>query len=203
MAVSDIIIAPATIYYAPTGEPLPSMDTIDFGEAWGGNWINMGYTLTPISLEYKQDLFTLMVEQVTLPIKRLRMSEEVTIETSLAEINTTNLNVVLDGTVTTVAAGSSIRAKEYLQAGGKTSLLERAWGFEGLLKLDGASSNIPLPIRVFLYKGNASINGKMEFAKKNAVGIPLHIQALGDSSKAAGKQLIEIQRVTGKATTES
>ena len=79
MAVSDIIIAPATIYKAPAGESLPSADSIAYGTAWGGNWVNLGYTLTPVSLNYSQDLFQLEVEQLTNPVKRLRTKEEVTI----------------------------------------------------------------------------------------------------------------------------
>ena len=199
MAVADIIIAPATVYYAPVGEALPSLDTVQFGTAWPGNWVNVGFTLTPVSLGYDQELFELEVEQITLPVKRLRTKEAAMIETNLAEITAANLNLTLDGTVTTTAAGASTRAKEIVKAGGKTAITERAWGFEGLLKLDG---NIQLPVRVFFYKATAQLNGKLEFSKKAAVGIPLQVKALADTSKAAGNQLVEIQRATAKATNE-
>ena len=199
MAVSDIIIAPATIYKAPAGEALPSADTIDFGEAWGGNWVSMGYTLTPVSLNYAQELFTLEVEQLTNAVKRLRTKEEATIETTLAEITGVNLNLPLDGTVTTTAAGSSVRGKTTVEAGGKTAITEYAVGFEGLMKVDSA---INLPVRVFLYKCTIELNGKLEFSKKAAAGIPLVIKALADTSKVVGKQLMIIQIVTAKATSE-
>lgn len=202
MAVSDIIIAPATVYYAPVGEPLPSVHTIDFGEAWGGNWVNVGYTLTPISMKYNQELFSVEVEQVTLPVKRARVKEELMIETTLAEITMANLGLSMDGTVTMVAAGASQRAHETFEVGGKTAITERAWGFEGFFKYDGASNQYSLPIRVFVFKANSVLNGNLEFSKKAAVGIPLQINGLGDSGKVLGKQLAIFQKVTSKTNSE-
>lgn len=203
MAVGDIIIAPATVYYAPVGEPLPSMHTIDFGEAWGGNWVNVGYTLTPITFKYNQDLFSLEVEQVTPPVKRLRTKEELMIETTLAEITAVNLGLAMDGTVTTTAAGASVRANETFEVGGKTAITERAWGFEGFFKYDGSTNQFQLPVRWFVYKANSVMNGNLEFSKKAAMGIPLQINALADTSKVLGKQMAVFQKVTAKMTSES
>lgn len=199
MAVSDIIIAPATLYVAPTGEALPSADTVQYGAAWGGNWVSMGYTLTPVSMQYDQELFELEVEQLTNAVKRLRTKEEAMIETTLAEITGANLNLPLDGTVTTTAAGASVRGKTVVEAGGKTAITERAVGFEGLMKVDGT---IQLPVRFFFYKATIQLNGKLEFSKKAAAGIPVQIKALADTSKAVGKQIMIVQIVTAKATNE-
>jgi hypothetical protein len=58
-------------------------------------------------------------------------------------------------------------------------------------------------VRVFFYKATAELNGKLEFSKKNAMGIPLQIKALADTTKVVGKQLILIQKVTGKTTSET
>ena len=199
MAVTDIIIAPATIYSAPTGEALPAIDTVQYGTAWGGNWVNMGYTLTPVSLQYDQELFELEVEQLTNPVKRLRTKETAMIETTLAEISGANLNLPLDGTVTTVVAGASIRGKTTVEAGGKTAITEKAVGFEGLMKVD---NTINLPVRIFFYKATIQLNGKLEFSKKAAAGIPIQIKALADTSKVVGKQIMIMQIATAKATNE-
>jgi len=199
MAVTDIIIAPATIYSAPTGEALPAIDTVGYGTAWGGNWVNMGYTLTPVSLQYDQELFELEVEQLTNPVKRLRTKETAMIETTLAEISGANLNLPLDGTVTTVVAGSGVRGKTTVEAGGKTTITEKAVGFEGLMKVDGT---INLPVRIFFYKATIQLNGKLEFSKKAAAGIPIQIKALADTSKVVGKQILIMQIATAKATSE-
>lgn len=199
MAVSDIIISPATIYQAPVGTALPSADTVQFGASWGGSWTAIGYTLTPVTLAYEQSLFELEVEQITLPVKRLRQSEKATIETSMAEMSGANLALPIDGVVTTTAAGSSVRGKSVVEVGGSIAVTEKAWGFEGLL---GVQGTISLPVRVFFYKATAELNGKLEFSKKAAVGIPLIVRALADTSKVVGKQLMVVQLVTAKATNE-
>ena len=199
MAVADILISGATLYKAPTGEALPSADSIEFGEAWGGNWINLGYTLTPVSLQHESDELEVEVEQVAAAVKRLRIKDSAMIETSLAELTGANINLPLDGTATTTAAGSSVRGKTVVEAGGKTAITEYAVGFEGFLKLDGT---ISLPVRCFLYKATIQMGGKLEFSKKAATGIPVQIKALADTSKVAGKQLLRIEIVTAKATGE-
>lgn len=199
MAVSDIIISPATVYQAPVGTALPSADTVQFGASWGGSWTAVGYTLTPVSLNYEQSLFELMVEQLTVPIKRLRQEEHATIETTLAEMSGANLALPTDGVVTTTAAGASVRGKSVVEIGGNIAVTEKAWGFEGLL---GVIGTIQLPARVFFYKATAELNGKLEFSRKAAAGIPLTVRALADTSKAVGKQLMIVQLVTAKATNE-
>jgi hypothetical protein len=199
MAVSDIIIAPATLYTAPVGTAIPDEHTIGFGTAWPVAWINVGYTLAPISISYSADLFGLEVEQVTVEVKRLRTKETLTLETTLAELTGANLNYLVDGTLTTAAASATVRANERVEAGGKTDVSERMWGFEGLFRRDGS---IALPVRFFIYRANAILNGKLEFAKKSAAGLPLQVQGLLDDSKLVGRQLFLFQRVTAKKTGE-
>jgi hypothetical protein len=200
MAIADIIIAPATVYKAPSGETFPAVDTIGYGTAWGGNWTNVGYTLTPVTLAYTQELFELEVEQITFPVKTLRVKETAQIETTLAELTGANLNLVLDGTLTTVAATSTLRGNEKVESGGKTAVTQFAWGFEGFFKQDGL---VLLPIRVFLYLGTPIMNGNLQFAKRAAAGIPLQVKAQADISKTIGKNTLVIQKVTAKNTVES
>lgn len=47
----------------------------------------------------------------------------------------------------------------------------------------------------------AILNGQLTFAKSAGVGIPLRIEVLPDTAKAAGKQLLLIHNVTAAATT--
>ena len=148
MAVTDILVTPATIYYAPVGEALPDESSIDYGEAWGGNWTNLGYPLEPVALSYETETFELEVEQITLPVRRVRTKETVMIETSLAEMTGANLALVVDGTVTTTAAGVGQVGFDEILAGGSVDLSEYAWGFEGFR---GTSANVRLPVRMFLY----------------------------------------------------
>ena len=198
MAVTDILVTPATIYYAPVGEALPDESSIDYGEAWGGNWVNLGFTLEPVALSYETETFELEVEQITLPVRRVRTKETVMIETSLAEMTGANLALVVDGTVTTTAAGVGQVGFDEILAGGSVDLSEYAWGFEGFRV---TSANVRLPVRMFLYRGNAVLNGQLTFAKGAGVGIPIQIKALPDTTQDAGEQILVIHNVTAVATT--
>ncbi len=197
MAVADILLSPAKIYYAAVGTALPNPNSIGYGTAWGGSWSDLGYTLTPISVGYSQEIFKLEVEQVTLPVKGLITMEEVTIETTLAEITAANMLLAFGGAVTTTAAGTAQVALEELKSGGSSSITYYAWGLEGLY-VD--SSNNQLPVRMLIYRGSAVLNGSLNFSKREAVGIPLQITAWADTTKTAGQQLWTFQKTTAPHT---
>lgn len=197
MAVADILLSPAKIYYAAVGTALPNPNSIGYGTAWGGSWSDLGYTLTPISVGYSQEIFKLEVEQVTLPVKGLVTMEEVTIETTLAEITAANMLLAFGGAVTTTAAGTAQVALEELKSGGSSSITYYAWGLEGLY-VD--SSNNQLPVRMLIYRGSAVLNGSLNFSKREAVGIPLQITAWADTTKTAGQQLWTFQKTTAPHT---
>ena len=198
MAVTDILITPARIYKAPVGEAKPDETTIDYGEAWGGNWTDLGYTLEPVSLSYDRSIFELMVEQETAPVKRQIESETMAIETVLAETTAANLSLALGGTVTTTAAGASQRAYEELAMGGDVQISAFAWGFEGFYE---SATGVQFPVRIFFHKGTGVLNGDLTFAKAEGVGISLHVDAISDSTQDAGEKLMLFQRVTAEKTS--
>jgi hypothetical protein len=198
MAVTDILVTPAKIYRAPVGEAVPDESTVAYGAAWGGNWTDLGYTLEPVSLSYETETFKLMVEQLTAPVRAVRQEETITIETVLAEITGANLAMAMDGTNTATSAGVNQVAYDLVEAGGSVSISEYAWGFEGYRL---TSTDSKLPVRVFVYRGVATLNGQLTFAKSAGVGIPLRIEAMPDTTKAAGKQILQIHNVTAAPTT--
>lgn len=198
MAVADILISPATIYYAPVGEAIPDETSIAYGDAWGGNWTNIGYTLQPLTMSYARTLFELEVEQVNGAVKRRVNKEVINLETVMAEATPTNMQLAIGGSVTTTAAGASQVAFQDLDAGGAVSIDERTWGIEGFYE-DAAGAKFP--VRVFVWKANSILNGNFQFAKNAGSGVPIQIQALLDAGKAAGAQLIKFQRVTAAATS--
>jgi len=197
MAVADILMSPAKIYFAVTGTALPDPNTIGYGTAWGGVWSDLGYTLTPITVGYSQDLFKLGVEQITLPLKGMITTEEVKIETTLAEITAANLLLAFGGAVATTAAGTAQVALEELKSGGSPNISYYAWGLEGLYT---TAANVSLPVRILIYRGSAVLNGSLTFSKKEAVGIPLSITAWADTTKAVGAQLWQFQKTTAVKT---
>jgi hypothetical protein len=197
MAVADILQSGARVFYAPEGEALPSENSVPYGAAWGGNWVNPTYTLEPVTIKFERTVGPITVEQSTLPLDALVTEESIEIETTLAEVTGANLNLALDGTLTTTAAGPSQAPKEEVEAGGNALLTKRAWGFEGLYR---KSDGTQLSVRVFVYRGAAVLGGELKFSKKDPLGVPLQITAYADVTKVAGKQGLKIQKVTGVHT---
>ena len=196
MSTADIIIGPARIFYAPIGEALPA-DSLAYGGTWTGNWEEIALTKTPFTM--KRDLSTVdvMVEQSTLPVKRVATEEKVSFETTLAELTGDYLQLAMEGTNTVTAAGAAQVGKEELLAGGQADLTERTWAVEGLYE---TAAGVKFPIRLQIYRATAVLNGDLTFGKADSAGIPLLIDALGDLSKPVGEQLFIFQKVTAAAT---
>lgn len=198
MAVTDILITPAVVYQAPVGEAPPDETTVAYGAAWGGNWVNVGYTLQALTMGVERTLFELMVQQVNGAVKRRVTDEKIDFETVLAEATPTNIKLGTGGTLTTTAAGAGQTAFQSLKVGGAITLEELAWGFEGLYE---NATGVQFPVRIFAYKCNAILNGRLTMAKEAATGVPLSISTMNDTTKTIGQQKIEIQRVTAVATS--
>lgn len=196
--VSDILITPAYLWFAPVGEAKPDETTVDVGDPWGGNWQALGYTLEPVTVAYNQDVFELEVQQLTNPVKRAITKEDIMIESVLAEFNPTNLALVFNGAASSTPAGPAQKAFDDIRSGGRVDLDEYSFGFEGLYK---NQANAEFPVRVFIHRATATLNGEIAFAKNAGVGIPVQIKALADTSKPVGEQILQIHRVTGSATT--
>jgi hypothetical protein len=198
MAVTDILITPARIWKSPVAEALPDETSVVYGGTWGGNWVDVGYTLQPLTMSYDRTLFELEVEQVTGIVKRRVTKEMAMFETVLAEATPTNLQLAIGGTVTTTAAGASQVAFQDLDVGGDIQLDELQWGFEGFYE---NTAGAQFPVRIFVYKATTILNGQLTFAKAAAAGVPIQISAEADTGKSVGANLLKIQRVTAVATS--
>ena len=200
MAVADILVGPINLWYSPVGTALPSINTVAVGAAFGAGWVSPGTTLVPLSMSYEAEELDVEVEQYPSPITRARTKETLVLETQLAEYTALNLKTAFAGTgaITTVAAGASVHASDSYSFGGDILLPQLQWGFETWV-LDASSNK--LPKRVFIYKATALLGGKLEFSKKSALGVPLKINALVDTGKAAGAQLMIFQIATGWKTS--
>lgn len=201
--VTNIILGGAVVWKAPYGEANPDETTIAYGAAWGGNWERIGLTKAPLVAAYSYDEMEVEVEEELSPVDRLRIKEMLSLETTLAELTAEYLALAngVDPTtkVTTTAAGVGQVGYEETKLGGQAELKKWAWGFEGRY-VDSAGAEFP--VRFFIHKGTAKLNGNLEFSQKSGgyPGIPFQINALADPSKSAGEKLFIFQRVTAAAT---
>lgn len=198
MAIADILLTPATIWYAPVGETPPDENSVDYGDDWGGNWVNLGYTTAPLTMGITRETYEVEVEQLAVPVKEKVTKETLVFETTLAEFTADTLQVAFGGTVTETPAGAAQREKLELEVGGETTVDLYAFGFEGLYQDD---ANNQFPVRIFVWKANPILNGQLQFSKSQEAGIPVQIKAKPDTDKAVGKQLMKVQKVTGSMTT--
>jgi len=197
MAVADIITTPCKILYSAVGATLPA-DTVAAGGSWPTGWTTLGYTKTPLSVDFVRELVEADIQESLTPIKRGAKKETLAIETTLAEINLAELTLAWGGTVSQTAAGASQPAKDELVAGDDVSLTERQWGFEGSYVSAAGNTH---PIRLFIWKAVAEFGAKLEFGKADPTGTPLKINANPDMSKAAGQRLFKLQKITAPASS--
>lgn len=197
LTATNILIGTTRVYYAPVGEAKPA-DSLAVGTAWGGNWVLAGYTQGGVTWGATKETREIEADQTTLPIEEVTTKERHVFETVLVELTSTNLQLALDGTATTTAAGASQVGKDELAGGGTVQMDKRAWGFEGI-HVDSSGSEFP--VRVFIHRGTSVINGNLQFAKDEETGISLRVNALEDTSQSAGEKAYFFQRVTAAATS--
>lgn len=198
--VTNIITGGAWLYYAPVGEALPDETSVDLGDAWGGNWARVGFTKAPLTAAYEVEEMDVEVEEFIGPLKRIKTKEGFMLETTLAELTSEYLALIFSSTASTTAAGASQRGFDEVSVGGEVFTDEYVWGAEGAY-IDAAGTKFP--VRLFIWKATAVMNGSLTFSKRNGEypGIPIQIKALVDPSQAEGENLFKFQRVTAEATS--
>jgi hypothetical protein len=197
MAVADLLTGRVQAYYAPYGEALPSENSVAYGVAWGGNWVALGYTDTPLAVGYTSEEFEIEIQEALGVVERIKTKEAMTLEVTLSELTATNISLATEGVVTPTAAGGAQVGKEELDHGGVGTLTKRAWGFEGLYT---TSTGAQFPVRLFIYKGTGKLNGALTFGKAEKPGVALQVQALVDLTKTVGSQMFKFQKILADHT---
>lgn len=164
------------------GKSLPDVTGIEYGDAWGGNWIGLGYTLEPLTFSLDTDLVRVRVEQLLSAVRIFRRQEGLVLETTLAKLTAENLALALDSAIT--ISGMPVRSSK------RAAILRcgYAWGFEGYRLSDGGDK---LAVRFFVHRGVAVLRGPIRMGRATATGMPLRIEAVADTTRPAGKQLVQ------------
>lgn len=198
LTAANVLVAEARVLYAAVGTTLPDETSVDYADyaSWT-SFTELGYTTTPTSFTYSYDEFGVDVQQSTVPIKRRKTAENLSISCTLAEFSGANLAFVMDGTNVTTAAGASQKGFDQITTGGDTNLPEWLFAFEGY-RPDSAGTK--QPVRIFVHKATVTVNGDIPFDKGGVTQLPITINALADGSKAVGAQLLEVHIVTAPAT---
>lgn len=183
MAASDVLVSPATVWYAPVGTPFPNVSTVLAGQAWTAPWVNLGYTLEPTNVSMNVTPFDLYVQQLTVPLRTIRTQVDIMIETVMGEFTANTLKLATDGTVVTTASGVGAAGRDEVTVlASKVDVSLFAFGIEGVRVTD---TNARLPVRIFIPRGSAVQNGAITFAKDAGIGVPLQFKAFADNTGIA------------------
>ena len=197
MAISDIMVSPVKVFYGTLGSTLPA-DSLALAAAWPAGWTHVGYTKTPLSVDYSYEKLSYEIQESIGIVGGRKTKESLKLETTLAEFTLAGVGQSWGGTVVPTAAGAGQVGKEEIVGGDVTKLLYQMWGFEGSYE---DASQVVRPIRFIIYKGQSTTGGKLEFGKTDTTGIPLQIEALEDMTKTASERMFKWQRVLASATS--
>lgn len=194
--VAAITMTNALLYYAPLGTTLPA-DTLAAGGTWPVGWVRLGYTSAPLVFAYNYETKAPEIQEAMGAVKRKKISEEGTLETTMAELGFVSLPKIWGGSNVVTAPGVGQVGKETFKIGGASQMPVLMWGFEGEQEDD---NGVVFPVRGFIWRGTGEEGGELEFSKEDWVGIPLKVSALEDMSKPKGERLLQLVRVTAPAT---
>lgn len=151
-------------------------DTISYGTAWGGTFVDNGYTTGGLHFNLNLTRGEIRVDQEFDPILRPVTNRTFTMTTSLAEMTPANIQLASGmGTLTTVAATSGVRGHNDLSIDSTVNDVFTSFGFDIKQPDDEA-------FRILVYKGIATGNPNPAFTPDNAAAIALEISALVDTS---------------------
>jgi hypothetical protein len=198
--MGDVLIGPGRLYRAPVATANPDESTIDFGEAWGGSWIDMGDFPegSPIAIGLAEEVYKVYSEQLTVALNVSRTRREALVKGSLLELTLANWAVALQGTAeTTAAAGGGQKGYSEIPFGAQADVTLYKWGVEAL-RVD--ANNFNQPVRWFFHKGFFRMTGEVTYGKTKESALAFEITVLGDLTQASGEELGIYQEVSAQAT---
>lgn len=198
--MGDVLVGPGKLYRSPVATANPDESTVDFDEAWGGSWVDMGDFPegSPITISIPEQTFKVYSERSTGVRAVSRTRREPMVKGALLDLSVANMAIVLDGTAeTTAAAGGGQKGYSEIPIGNSADVTLYKWGIEAF-RLDAA--NIKQPVRWFFHKGWIRITGDIAHAKTANTAVPFEITIIDDDSQAAGEELGIMQIVTAAAT---
>lgn len=173
LATRDMIV-----YYQPfnAANAFPA-DTLDYGTAWGGSWVDAGYTDGGLEANISVDRGEITVDQLIDPILRPVTGRNVTFSTDLAQLSVALLSKAAGlGSVTTLAPGAGTKGHDTLSISANVADDYNSWGFE-------AKQQNGEPFRGLIWKGLATGSPSPNFGQADTKAtIALEISALADDS---------------------
>jgi hypothetical protein len=194
------ILGPGKLYRSPLATANPDESTIDFDEAWGGSWIDMGDFPegSQITVSIKDTIYKVYSERKTTARAVTRTRREAMAKGALLDHTPANMAIALQGTAeTTPAAGGGQKGFTEIPFGSQSEVDLYKWGVEGHLIDDDGNKQ---PVRWFFHQGFFMTTSEISYSKTKESMIGFEIHIIGDDDQAAGEDLGILQLVTDQAT---
>jgi hypothetical protein len=192
MGVNDeanIFIAPARIFIATVGTPLPADDA-----EFEAPWVDLGWLKEGLNIVLGKDIYEVIPDQFTAAVLTQVTGTTFIFRASVDEIILTNMPALYGlGTVTTQAPGVGQIGKDTFKvAAAVQSPAERAVAVEGI-------DHNGFWMRASMWRGVSTVELSLAMRKGEEMAIPVEFKAMLESSQS-GQELGLIVRKTAAAT---
>jgi hypothetical protein len=162
----------------------------------GSGWKRFGFTAEPLTTGYNFEVARADIQEALGTVKVRKTSHEMMLETTIAEINPVMQFLQWGGKLTIVPAATGQPGKTVLDVGGSNILKNRRFGFEAR---DVDDDGNDLPLRVILWRATATEGSELEFSKSDFTGAPVKFEALEDMSRPYDERFFRWYRITAPA----
>jgi len=164
-------------------EPYSAANTMPadsaWGTAWGGSWVDVGYTDGGLRFNVAPTFADVHVDQAIDPVLVVPTGRDVRLAGNLAEFTTGNFKIATgQGTISTVAASSGVRGHTDLAFDNTLVLTYLTSGFDVHASGDGES------FRPVAWRAQPRGTPQVQFSATTKAMVPFELQCFPDPNNA-------------------
>lgn len=160
-----------------SGNSMPSDSA--WGTAWGGSWVDVGYTDGGLRFNVSTTFDDVKVDQSIDPVLVVPTGRDIRLSGNMAEFTTANMKIATgQGTSSTTAATSGIRGHTDLAFDATIALTYLTVGFDVHASGDGES------FRPVAWRSQARGNPQVQFSNSAKATIPFEVEAFPDPNNS-------------------
>jgi hypothetical protein len=182
--VENVVLpGPVRVFLAPWVEgsiETPPADTVAYGDAWGGDWVDIGYTKGGGTVKIAEEAYSVQADQQKQPILDRKTSENATVEVVMLEATLANLKKAIG--LGTITVGSTVTS--FGSDGDETQPTYLTVGLEHYGP--GSSPGAPKYRRTFIWKAMPKPNAELKSAPNEEQVIASMFEARYEANAPAG-----------------
>lgn len=150
-----------------------------WGTAWGGSWVDIGYTDGGLRFNVSTTFDDVKVDQSIDPVLTVATGRDIRLSGNMAEFTTANMKVATgQGTSSTTAATSGVRGHTDLAFDATIALTYLTVGFDVHASGDGES------FRPVAWRSQARSNPQVQFTATAKAAIPFEVECFPDPNNS-------------------